>query len=153
MKREYNEVYGWMPDTVISHLSQTDRMLMFLDWVNREPTEAGKFVAAVVVRQMGDEFVEYMFKKVYESLQEDGDVTKEDVIAGMRSLMESFATDPNNLVQFIDYYLDETDGDSDSEEKESNVVDLTKEFKKNDCVEDADKQPRDAKGRFTKKQK
>ena len=151
MKREYNEVYGWMPESVINHLSQVDRMLLFLDWVNREPTEAGKFVATVVVRQMGDEFIEYMFYKVYESLQEDGDVTKEDVLTGMRSLMESFATDPNILVQFIDYYLDETD--SEEEKKESNVVDLTEEFKKNACAEDAWKQqPRDAKGRFTKKE-
>lgn len=136
MKREYNEVYGWMPESIINHLSQVDRMLLFLDWVNREPTEAGKFVATVVVRQMGDEFIEYMFKKVYESLQEDGEVTKEDVIEGVKALMESFATDPNTLVQFIDYYLDETD--SDSEEK------TTEESKK--------KQGRDAKGRFTKKQ-
>jgi hypothetical protein len=136
MKREYNEVYGWMPESIINHLSQVDRMLLFIDWVNREPTEAGKFVATVVVRQMGDEFIEYMFKKVYESLQEDGDVTKEDVIEGVKVLMESFATDPNTLVQFIDYYLDETD--SDSEEK------TTEESKK--------KQGRDAKGRFTKKQ-
>lgn len=136
MKREYNEVYGWMPESIINHLSQVDRMLLFIDWVNREPTEAGKFVATVVVRQMGDEFIEYMFKKVYESLQEDGEVTKEDVIEGVKALMESFATDPNTLVQFIDYYLDETD--SDSEEK------TTEESKK--------KQGRDAKGRFTKKQ-
>lgn len=136
MKREYNEVYGWMPESIINHLSQVDRMLLFIDWVNREPTEAGKFVATVVVRQMGDEFIEYMFKKVYESLQEDGEVTKEDVIEGVKALMESFATDPNILVQFIDYYLDETD--SDSEEK------TTEESKK--------KQGRDAKGRFTKKQ-
>ena len=136
MKREYNEVYGWMPESIINHLSQVDRMLLFLDWVNREPTEAGKFVATVVVRQMGDEFIEYMFKKVYESLQEDGEVTKEDVIEGVKALMESFATDPNTLVQFIDYYLDETD--SESEEK------VTEESKK--------KQGRDAKGRFTKKQ-
>ena len=136
MKREYNEVYGWMPESIINHLSQVDRMLLFIDWVNREPTEAGKFVATVVVRQMGDEFIEYMFKKVYESLQEDGEVTKEDVIEGVKALMESFATDPNILVQFIDYYLDETD--SDSEKK------TTEESKK--------KQGRDAKGRFTKKQ-
>ena len=125
-----------MPESIINHLSQVDRMLLFIDWVNREPTEAGKFVATVVVRQMGDEFIEYMFKKVYESLQEDGEVTKEDVIEGVKALMESFATDPNTLVQFIDYYLDETD--SDSEEK------TTEESKK--------KQGRDAKGRFTKKQ-
>lgn len=136
MKREYNEVYGWMPESIINHLSQVDRMLLFIDWVNREPTEAGKFVATVVVRQMGDEFIEYMFKKVYESLQEDGEVTKEDVIEGVKALMESFATDPNILVQFIDTYLDETD--SDSEEK------VTEESKK--------KQGRDSKGRFTKKQ-
>jgi hypothetical protein len=134
MKREYNEVYGWMPESIINHLSQVDRMLLFIDWVNREPTEAGKFVATVVVRQMGDEFIEYMFKKVYESLQEDGEVTKEDVIEGVKALMESFATDPNILVQFIDTYLDETD----SEEK------TTEESKP--------KQGRDSKGRFTKKQ-
>ena len=123
-----------MPESIINHLSQVDRMLLFIDWVNREPTEAGKFVATVVVRQMGDEFIEYMFKKVYESLQEDGEVTKEDVIEGVKALMESFATDPNILVQFIDTYLDETD----SEEK------TTEESKP--------KQGRDSKGRFTKKQ-
>ena len=80
MKREYNEVYGWMPDSVINHLSQADRMCLFLDWINREPTDTGWLITMVVVNSLGKDFMRYILDCAIESVEVDGEdiVTDEE---------------------------------------------------------------------------
>ncbi len=135
--KEYNEVYGWMPEDVINNLDEIDRKKMFLDWVLRKPTASGWFIVRTVIAELGDGFIEYLLKAITETLE---DVTKETLIEGLTALMESFATDANVLMQAVSAYREDILGldDETLEESESEVKTTLPQ--------------RDAKGRFVKKQ-
>ena len=149
MKREYNEVYGYMPDEIINHLSQADRMRLFLDWINREPTDTGWLITAAVVTSLGNEFMKYILNSAIESVEADGDpATKEEAVEVVTAIFTSFATDVNILYEFVDNYLEEREHPV----KIGSLFNTVQESVKEDLAEDAGKQPIDAKGRFTKKQ-
>lgn len=135
--KEYNEVYGWMPEDVINNLDEIDRKKMFLDWVLRKPTASGWFIVRTVIAELGDGFIEYLLKAITETLN---DVTKETLVEGLEALLESFATDANILMQAVSAYREEILGldDETLEESESEVKKTLPQ--------------RDAKGRFIKKQ-
>ena len=143
MKREYNEVFGWMPDEIINHLSETDRQKMFVDWIRREPTPTGWIIVDAVVEKLGDGFLEYLFGCICETMDEP--LTRESITENMRAVLEAFASDINILYEFVDNYQEER-GDSQIPVEILGTV-------QESVAEDAGQQPRDARGRFVKKQK
>jgi len=142
MKEEYNEVYGWMPRSVVNNLSPADRGIMFLHWLNRKPTDTGWFIVATVVTTLGEDFLEYVFKVVIDGFEENGDpYTKDEVVDLVTGLFESFASDANILYGFVDTYR---------EEMGLKIPDVDQEVDQQKSEEK--KSPaRDAKGRFVKK--
>jgi len=135
MKRtEYNEVYGWMPQEIINKLQENDRSYMFLEYLKREPTPAGRYIVTTTVKELGDPFIEYLFKKTMDSLKEDFEtVTKKDLLETVSDLFRMFTTDLNTFQDYVDTYLEDT-----------NTV-LEEEVQKKQIPE------RDSKGRFIKK--
>ena len=140
-RREYNEVYGWMPEDIINKLSETDRKRMFLEWVLREPTATGWFITRTVVAAMGEEFLDYVISSIEEGLKEDETpVTKEELKENLSILFKSFSADSNVLCEYIRRYRVEVLGMDDSEaDPEEEMVSESKLPK------------RDSKGRFIKK--
>lgn len=141
MIETYNEVYGWMPSSIVNNLSAEDRSKMFLLWINRKSTATGWFVVAAAVNALGENFLEYVFTVILKELSEDGhQPTKEEVIDTIKNVLESFASDLNVMMEFINTYVEETGAEIPT------VMVLSPKEKK------TVKQQRDAKGRFTKKQ-
>lgn len=140
MKEEYNEVYGWMPRNVVNNLSPADRGIMFLNWLNRKPTDTGWFIVAAVVTALGEDFLEYVFKVVIDGFEENGDpYTKDEVVDLITGLFESFASDANILYGFVDTYR---------EEMGLKIPDVDRQKS-----EEKQSPARDAKGRFVKREK
>ena len=76
--RQYHEIYGFMPKDVINRLSQSDRNEMIIEWLSREPTPTGWFFTKTVIAALGDDFINYLFEKVDEGINSDGEeVTRE----------------------------------------------------------------------------
>jgi hypothetical protein len=116
MNREYNQVYGWLPQEVIANLSLEDKGRCFIDWLKRTPTDAGWLVVSAVVKELGDGFIKYMMDSILEGILMVGDEpTKEELLEGMKSLATLFATDGNILYGFVAEYQEFLE-DSDSEE-------------------------------------
>ena len=131
----YHDIYGFMPNSVIDHLSHEDKMVLLAGYVSRKPTAAGEFIAAVVTLTLGEKFIKFVTEKAVEALKsDDKPFTEEDVQELVKGLFEQFATDSNTLQEFITQYVKET----------GEVLDI--------YARD-EKQPRDAKGKFIKKQK
>lgn len=126
---EYNEVYGWMPQDIINNLDVTDRNRMFLEYLMRQPTEAGWKIVNATVKELGDPFIIYVLK----STLQEGDVTRENVVEMVKEIFHSFACDLNSFAQYVDNYLEET-GDSENDKPQKPLP------------------QRDSKGRFIKKQ-
>ena len=116
MNKEYNQVYGWLPQEVIANLSMEDKGRCFIDWLKRTPTDAGWLVVSAVVKELGNRFIQYMMDSILEGILMVGDeLTKEDILEGMKSLATLFATDGNILYGFVAEYQEFLEG-SDSEE-------------------------------------
>lgn len=116
MNKEYNQVYGWLPQEVIANLSMEDKGRCFIEWLKRTPTDAGWRVVSAVVKELGDGFIKYMMDSILEGILMVGDEpTKEDILEGMKSLATLFATDGNILYGFVAEYQEFLEG-SDSEE-------------------------------------
>ena len=106
--RQYNEVYGFMPKDIINRLSQLDRNTMFLEWLSREPTPTGWFFTKTIVTALGEDFINYLFEKVYEGMNSDGtEVTKESLLESVKDLMNAFASDINILYEYVELYQEE----------------------------------------------
>ena len=106
--RQYHEVYGFMPENVISKLSQLDRDKMFLEWLSREPTPTGWFFTKTIVSALGEDFINYLFEKVDDGMNSDGtEVTKESLLEAVKELMNSFASDINILYEYVELYYEE----------------------------------------------
>ena len=134
--RQYHEVYGFMPKDVINRLSQFDRNKMFINWLLREPTPTGWFFTKTIVAALGEDFVNYLFEKVDDGMNSDGEkVTRESLLEGVKDLMNSFASDINILYEYVELYYEEYPEKLNQETASSTVP-----------------QPRDPKtGRFMKK--
>ena len=116
MNKEYNQVYGWLPQEVIANLSMEDKGRCFIDWLKRTPTDAGWLVVSAVVKELGNRFIQYMMDSILEGILMVGDEpTKEEILEGMKSLATLFATDGNILYGFVAEYQEFLEG-SDSEE-------------------------------------
>lgn len=131
----YHDIFGFMPNSVIGHLSHEDKMVLLAGYVSRKPTAAGEFIAAIVTLTLGEKFIKFVTQKAEEALKsEDKPFTEEEVQELVKGLFEQFATDSNTLQEFITQYVKET----------GEVLDI--------YARD-EKQPRDAKGKFIKRQK
>ena len=116
MNKEYNQVYGWLPQEVIANLSMEDKGRCFIEWLKRTPTDAGWLVVSAVVKELGNRFIQYMMDSILEGILMVGDEpTKEEILEGMKSLAALFATDGNILYGFVAEYQEFLE-DSDSEE-------------------------------------
>ena len=134
--RQYHVIYGFMPKDVISRLSQSDRNEMIIEWLSREPTPTGWFFTKTIVAALGEGFINYLFEKVDEGMNSDGEeVTRESLLEGVKDLMNSFASDINILYEYVELYQEEYPEKQNWETASSTVP-----------------QPRDPKtGRFMKK--
>lgn len=106
--RQYHEIYGFMPSDVINRLSPSDRNKMFLDWLSREPTPTGWFFTKAVIATLGEDFINYLFEKIYEGIISDGtEVTRENLLEAVKDLMNAFASDINILYEYVELYQEE----------------------------------------------
>ena len=104
--KQYHEIYGWMPQSIIDKLDNADRSSLLISFITREPTEAGWRIVGAAVKELGEPFLEYMFMNTINSLQEDGEATKEEVMEIVTDLFTSFATDLNIFRQYVEEYQD-----------------------------------------------
>ena len=146
-RREYNEVYGYLPSEVINRLSSEERHKMFIEWLFTEPTETGWIIVRAVTTQLGDKFIKYLLDSIVDAMTKDGEeVTRESLTEITREMMTGFATDVNTLYEFVDIYRKEVLDKEESPEADPDQI--TKEM----AMESKSKVlKRDAKGRFIKK--
>ena len=106
--RQYHEVYGFMPKSVIDRLSQSDKNEMIIEWLSREPTPTGWFFTKTIVAALGEDFINYLLEKVDEGMNSDGEkVTREGLLEGVKDLMNAFASDINILYEYVELYQEE----------------------------------------------
>ena len=106
--RQYHEIYGFMPKSVIDRLSQSDKNEMIIEWLSREPTPTGWFFTKTIVAALGEGFINYLFEKVDEGMNSDGEeVTREGLLEGVKDLMNAFASDINILYEYVELYQEE----------------------------------------------
>ena len=144
-RREYHEIYGYLPEDIINKLSENDRRRLFIEYVLRKPTSTGWFITRTVIASLGDRFINYMMENIVKALEEEGEeVTRDAIVEDLQALLEDFATDSNYLQEYIRYYRKEVLGLGDDESDEGDhAEDILKEKTCNG-------QKRDAKGRFVK---
>ena len=162
--KEYNEVYGYLPESVINHLSETDKRLAFLDAMKDWQMMKS---AQVTIKALGPEFIEYLTVQVAQA-NEDNDVplTRELLVSEVKCLLEEFATDSNILCSYVADFLEEHESDQATISRVKEEMSLRnwkqnpgimEQFKKTLANEKAsvqDKPVRDPKtGRFIKKNK
>lgn len=122
MKNGYHEIYGHLPKEVINHLSDIDKKLAFLSWMNLEPTEGGTLITKLTVRQLGSDFIDYIAVQVVQAIIDDGMVpTREGIIGGVKEMLEVFSTDTNVLCEYVNDYLDKK-----RQEEKPGIMDLFK---------------------------
>ena len=106
--RQYHEIYGFMPKSVIDRLSQSDKNEMIIEWLSREPTPTGWFFTKTIVAALGEGFINYLFEKVDEGMNSDRtEVTREGLLEGVKDLMNAFASDINILYEYVELYQEE----------------------------------------------
>lgn len=132
----YHDIYGFMPNSVIRHLSREDKMVMLCGHLTKTATEAGQFIASLVTLTLGEKFIKYVMEKALEALRADNEdgIPEEQVQELVNCIFKQFAADSNSLMEFINCYVEETG-------------------EKLDIYARDEKQPRDAKGKFIKRQK
>jgi len=144
-RREYHEIYGYLPEDIINKLSENDRRRLFIEFVLRKPTPTGWFIARTVITSLGDRFINYMVENIIQGLEEENEeVTKDAIVEDLQTLMEAFASDSNYLQEYVHYYREEVLGVSDEESDEGDHVEEI--LKEKTC----NGPKRDAKGRFIK---
>lgn len=131
---EYNELYGWLPNEAVNQLSERTRNKIFLSYIFRQPTDAGKVIMRSVVTALGEKFIEYLFNVALEC-HDNMQVSKEELIVHVEDILEGFATDPNQMLAYVEDFLEKNPDSKPGEKKVDESV-----------------QPRDPKtGRFMKK--
>lgn len=106
--RQYHEIYGFMPKSVIDRLSQSDKNEMIIEWLSREPTPTGWFFTKTVIATLGEDFINYLFEKVGDGMNSVGEeVTRESLLEAVKDLMNVFASDINILYEYVELYQEE----------------------------------------------
>lgn len=147
-RREYNEVYGFLPKDIINKLSNEDRIKLFAEFIFRKPTSTGWFITNTVIKELGDGFINYIINGIIEALMMDEiEITKDTVLNILASTIESFATDSNILEEQVRLYRKEVLGIDDSDIPDS-------KNQTENIIEKKEQMPsRDSKGRFIKSKK
>ena len=149
-RREYHEVYGFLPEDIINKISEVDRHRLFIEYVLRKPTSTGWFITRTIVATLGDRFINYMLGNIVMSLEDEGvQITKDVLVDELQALMESFATDSNTLEEYVRNYREtvlgiKDDDSSDDDQELPQAKEILDGKKSNNLPE------RDAKGRFIK---
>ena len=138
-KRNYSEVYGFLPKEIIDFIPRFYRYKLFINYLDRQPTNAGIFITNTVIETLGERFIWYMLNDIVNSYDENEEFTRDDIIADLKDLITSFSADSNVLEGYVATYLESLTDDSDSDS------DVTMD----DTVQPR-KQKRDSKGRFMK---
>lgn len=114
-QEEYHEIYGYLPQEVINHLSEEDKRRAFISWLMMKPTAAGMFITQVTVKALGPKFIEYLMIQIGQSYVNDineGPLTKEMLADGVKTLLETFATDTNILCNWVNEFIKAYETDS-----------------------------------------
>lgn len=142
-RREYNEIYGFLPDYIVDRFTEFDKRRLFIEWLMRKPTATGWFITRSVVTALGDGFVDYILKGIMSDLVEEGTpVTKETLVEELSTMMEHFASDSNSLEEYVRLYRTEVLGLDD--------YDFSEEAEEKEKESNRPKQQRDSNGRFVK---
>ena len=149
-RREYHEIYGFLPNDIINKISEVDRRRLFIEYVLRKPTSTGWFITRTIVSALGDQFINYMLNNIAINLdEEDIQITKDALVDELQALMESFATDSNTLEEYVRNYRETVLGIKDDDFNEDDLEQIqTKEIL--DDKKSCNGPKRDAKGRFIK---
>lgn len=149
-RREYHEIYGYLPEDIINKISEVDRRRLFIEYVLRKPTSTGWFITRTIVAALGDRFINYMLSNIVMSLEEEGiQITKDVLVDELQTLMESFATDSNTLEECVRNYREivlgiQDDDFSEDDQEQIQAKELLDDKKSCNGLK------RDAKGRFIK---
>jgi hypothetical protein len=149
-RREYHEIYGFLPEDIINKISEVDRHRLFIEYVLRKPTSTGWFITRTIVAALGDRFINYMLGNIVMSLEDEGiQITKDVLVDELQALMESFATDSNTLEEYVRNYREtvlgiKDDDSSDDDQELPRAKEILDDKKPNNLPE------RDARGRFIK---
>lgn len=149
-KREYHEIYGYLPEDIINKISEVDRRRLFIEYVLRKPTSTGWFITRTIVSALGDRFINYMLSNIVMGLEDEGvPITKDALVDELQTLMESFATDSNILEEYVRNYREIVLGIQDDDFSEDDQEQIqAKELL--DDKKSCNGPKRDAKGRFIK---
>ena len=149
-RREYHEIYGFLPEDIINKISEVDRHRLFIEYVLRKPTSTGWFITRTIVAALGDRFINYMLSNIVMSLEDEGiPITKDVLVDELQTLMESFATDSNILEEHVRSYREIVLGIQDDDFSEDDQEQIqAKELL--DDKKSCNGQKRDAKGLFIK---
>lgn len=128
--REYHEIYGYLPQEVINHLSEMDKRYAFLNWMQMKPTTAGKFITQVVVKALGTPFLEYLAIQVAQGYADTllNPLTNDVIADGVAETLNLFATDTNILCGYVNEYLKECNNDPDVIKKVMEAMTLKSGF-------------------------
>ena len=149
-RREYHEIYGFLPEDIINKISEVDRRRLFIEYVLRKPTSTGWFITRTIVSALGDRFINYMMGNIVMSLEDEGiPITKDVLVDELQTLMESFATDSNTLEEYVRRYREtvlgiKDDDFSEDDQEQIQVKELLDDKKSCNGLK------RDAKGRVIK---
>ena len=149
-KREYHEIYGYLPEDIINKISEVDRRRLFIEYVLRKPTSTGWFITRTIVSALGDRFINYILSNIVMGLEDEGiPITKDVLVDELQTLMESFATDSNILEEYVRSYREIVLGIQDDDFSEDDQEQIqAKELL--DDKKSCNGPKRDAKGRFIK---
>lgn len=149
-KREYHEIYGYLPEDIINKISEVDRRRLFIEYVLRKPTSTGWFITRTIVSALGDRFINYILSNIVMGLEDEGiPITKDVLVDELQTLMESFATDSNILEEYVRSYREIVLGIQDDDFSEDDQEQIqSKELL--DDKKSCNGPKRDAKGRFIK---
>lgn len=151
MKRNrYHEIYGFMPKSIVSHLSTYDKTTLIGLSLARETTPAGHFMALATITALGEPFINYMVDSLAEALAEEGGIyTRDDITSIIKDEITGFVADPNTLMEYINDYAEKTGNPL--ELNWEKLGDLSKSIKEKDPKTAEEEKPtytRDSKGRL-----
>lgn len=158
MKRNrYHEIYGFMPKSIVSHLSVYDKTTLIGLSLSRETTPAGNFMMLATITALGEPFINYLVDNLTEAvLAEGGTLTRDEITDIIKDEIAGFAADPNTLMEYINDYVEKTGnplelnwdklGDPAKSVKESKPT----EEEKPTYTRDSKGRLRDSKGHFVK---
>lgn len=150
-RNHYHEIYGFMPKSIVSHLSVADKTTLIGLSMARETTPAGHFMMLATITALGEPFINYMVDSLAEALAAEGGIYTRDEIASLiKDELTGFAADPNTLMEYINEYVENTGNPL--ELNWDKLGDLAKSIKEKEpkVVTDEEKETytRDSKGRL-----